>query len=230
MQDTLASLVIVQFPCELASAVIAGRWAAAGSPFLPWRHAYLLRTLAGIVMTLTVMLFPGDAKTFAAAPASFAALTAASLLTSFSSTLMFTAMGTFFNRISDPGMGGAYLTMLNTIMNIGITLPQVAVFALVDMLSANVCTCAPPPRCNEPRRCPPAHTPVRSHRRMYVCMHACLIVPDPHPVPPRFVAAAFRGPAADPHSTFTPDLQSPGHQPKRGSTRQVTRKPDLITL
>lgn len=32
---------------------------------------------------------------------------------------MFTAMGSFFNRISDPGMGGAYLTLLNTIANMG---------------------------------------------------------------------------------------------------------------
>lgn len=152
MQDTLASLVIVQFPCELASAVIAGRWAASGSPFAPWSRAYLLRTAAGVAMTATVLLFPADAKTFSAAPASFAALTAASLLTSFSSTLMFTSMGTFFNRISDPNMGGAYLTMLNTIMNIGITLPQVGVFALVDALSANVCTCAslPAPLLNAP--------------------------------------------------------------------------------
>lgn len=32
---------------------------------------------------------------------------------------MFTALGTFFNRISDPEMGGAYLTLLNTIANMG---------------------------------------------------------------------------------------------------------------
>lgn len=32
---------------------------------------------------------------------------------------MFTAMGSFFNRISDPDMGGAYLTLLNTIANMG---------------------------------------------------------------------------------------------------------------
>ena len=35
------------------------------------------------------------------------------------STLMFTALGCFYNRISDPDMGGAYLTLLNTIANMG---------------------------------------------------------------------------------------------------------------
>lgn len=33
----------------------------------------------------------------------FASLSAVGLVTSFSSTLMFTALGSFFNRISDPG-------------------------------------------------------------------------------------------------------------------------------
>lgn len=36
-------------------------------------------------------------------------------------TLMFTSLGSFFNRISDPEMGGAYLTLLNTIANMGRT-------------------------------------------------------------------------------------------------------------
>jgi hypothetical protein len=34
----------------------------------------------------------------------FGALSAIGLVTSFSSTLMFTALGSFFNRISDPGV------------------------------------------------------------------------------------------------------------------------------
>jgi MFS transporter, PAT family, solute carrier family 33 (acetyl-CoA transportor), member 1 len=131
----------------LLSAVAAGRWAAAGSPFAPWQRAYLLRTLAAILSTLTVLFFPSNASSLSAHPVAFGVLTAISLLTSFSSTLMFTSMGTFFNRISDPDMGGAYLTMLNTILNIGITVPQVGMFALVDALSLNVCeyVCPCPP-------------------------------------------------------------------------------------
>lgn len=34
-----------------------------------------------------------------------------------------------FCRISDPSMGGAYLTLLNTIANLGITLPKIFIFA-----------------------------------------------------------------------------------------------------
>ena len=52
---------------------------------------------------------------------------------------MFTALGDFFNRISDPAMGGAYLTLLNTLANVGVVVPKLAVFALMDVLTARKC-------------------------------------------------------------------------------------------
>lgn len=46
---------------------------------------------------------PAGASSFVEHSAWFGALSAIGLVTSFSSTLMFTALGSFFNRISDPG-------------------------------------------------------------------------------------------------------------------------------
>ena len=152
MQESLAGLVILQFPCELLSALVAGRWAAAASPFAPWRGAYGVRLAAAAATAALVAYFPTDAASLARHPAAFLALAAVGLATSFSSTLMFTALGSFYNRVSDPDMGGAYLTMLNTIANIGITLPKLAVFALMDAQSFNACECA------APHRAPPAAT------------------------------------------------------------------------
>ncbi len=68
---------------------------------------------------LQVLYFPSGASSLLSHPKPFLLLAVCGLLTSFTSTLMFTAMGSFFNRISDPGMGGAYLTLLNTIANMG---------------------------------------------------------------------------------------------------------------
>ena len=70
---------------------------------------------------MQVYNFPSGASSLLSHPKAFLALAVCGLLTSFTSTLMFTAMGSFFNRISDPGMGGAYLTLLNTIANMGRT-------------------------------------------------------------------------------------------------------------
>lgn len=35
--------------------------------------------------------------------------------------------------------GGAYLTLLNTIANMGVTLPKLAIFAVMDLLSDRTC-------------------------------------------------------------------------------------------
>jgi MFS transporter, PAT family, solute carrier family 33 (acetyl-CoA transportor), member 1 len=142
MQEALAGLVILQFPCELLSALVAGRWAAAASPFAPWRAAYVIRLGAAAAAVALVATFPESAASFSEHPASFVALAGVGLATSFSSTLMFTALGTFYNRVSDPEMGGAYLTMLNTVSNVGVTLPKIAMFWLMDALSYSACECA----------------------------------------------------------------------------------------
>lgn len=127
------------------SAVVAGKWAAAASPFAPWRTAYLLRLSAAAASTALVAAFPASSTGFSEHPTAFVALAAVGLGTSFASTLMFTALGSFYNRVSDARMGGAYLTMLNTIANLGITLPKIAVFSLMDLLSFSACMCAPLP-------------------------------------------------------------------------------------
>ncbi len=72
-----------------------------------------------LLCAMQVYYFPSGASSLLSHPKPFLMLAVCGLLTSFTSTLMFTAMGSFFNRISDPGMGGAYLTLLNTIANMG---------------------------------------------------------------------------------------------------------------
>ena len=45
------------------------------------------------------------------------------------SAAMFVAQMAFFNRVSDPKIGGTYMTMLNTISNLGGQWPGTAIFA-----------------------------------------------------------------------------------------------------
>lgn len=51
-----------------------------------------------------MLRFPAGVQQLADSPRDFALLAACGLGTSFTSTLMFTALGSFFNRISDPDM------------------------------------------------------------------------------------------------------------------------------
>ena len=134
-KESLAGLVLIEFPIELLSALIAGRWAASSHPLRPWLAGYKIRLTMAIMTTLCVGFFPVCVPNISGAPLSFGILVILGLLTSFSSTLMFTALGDFYNRISDPSMGGAYLTMLNTVANIGVVVPKVAIFALIDFVT-----------------------------------------------------------------------------------------------
>ncbi|WIA38680.1 hypothetical protein OEZ86_001986 [Tetradesmus obliquus] len=138
-KEALAALVLVQFPVELVSAVVAGRWASSHSPYQPFMAGYFVRLLMAVLLTALARAFPPGASSFMEHSSWFGALSAIGLVTSFSSTLMFTALGSFFNRISDPVMGGAYLTLLNTIANMGIILPKIWLFAAMDALTASSC-------------------------------------------------------------------------------------------
>lgn len=54
-----AGLILLEFPCELVSAVVAGRWAAASSPFKPWMVAFRVRLLMAAATTTIVSLIHG---------------------------------------------------------------------------------------------------------------------------------------------------------------------------
>jgi MFS transporter, PAT family, solute carrier family 33 (acetyl-CoA transportor), member 1 len=138
-KEALGGLVLVEFPIELASAVVAGRWAASTHPLRPWLAGYRLRLVVAAGTTLAVWLYPAGASSPQDAGLSFILLTLMGIGTSFASTLMFTALGDFYNRISDPAMGGTYLTLLNTLANVGVVVPKLAVFAAMDALTVRRC-------------------------------------------------------------------------------------------
>eukprot|EP00889_Picochlorum_renovo_P005421 jgi/Picre1/32451/NNA_007797.t1 len=97
-KEALASLVLIEFPIELLSALVAGRWAASSHPLRPWLVGYRIRLVMAAATTLCVFLFPMGASDISAAPVAFGILVALGLMTSFSSTLMFTALGDFYNE------------------------------------------------------------------------------------------------------------------------------------
>ena len=52
--------VLIEFPCELVSAVVAGRWAASSSPFKPFLFGYQARVIMAGVVTTIVSPTPAD--------------------------------------------------------------------------------------------------------------------------------------------------------------------------
>jgi PAT family acetyl-CoA transporter-like MFS transporter 1 len=102
-KEALAALVLFQFPVELLSAVVAGRWASTHSPYHPFMAGYFIRLGMAALLTALAARFPANASSFSDHAPWFGALAGIGLVTSFTSTLMFTALGSFFNKVSDPG-------------------------------------------------------------------------------------------------------------------------------
>ncbi|KAG8696483.1 hypothetical protein FRC09_008484 [Ceratobasidium sp. 395] len=61
------------------------------------------------------------------------------VLGSFSSTVQFVGMSAFHTQVSDPLIGGTYMTLLNTISNLGGTWPRIFVLKGVDFFSVATC-------------------------------------------------------------------------------------------
>lgn len=61
---------------------------------------------------------------------------------------MFVAQMAFFAKISDPAIGGTYMTLLNTVANIGGTWPQALALWFVDLLTLKKCSTAEDISCN----------------------------------------------------------------------------------
>lgn len=60
---------------------------------------------------------------------------------------MFVSIMSFFAQISDPTLGGTYMTLLNTICNLGGNWPTTVALWLVDPLTTKVCANNPDNDC-----------------------------------------------------------------------------------
>lgn len=61
---------------------------------------------------------------------------------------MFVAIMAFFARISDPAVGGTYMTFLNTLCNLGGNWPATAALYFVDTLTFRQCSNDPTNDCS----------------------------------------------------------------------------------
>jgi PAT family acetyl-CoA transporter-like MFS transporter 1 len=72
----------------------------------------------------------------------FGVVMAVTIFNSFASTIQFVGLGSYFTQISDPMIGGTYMTLLNTFSNLGGTWPKYFVLQAVDHLTVRTCELA----------------------------------------------------------------------------------------
>ncbi|RPD58451.1 MFS general substrate transporter [Lentinus tigrinus ALCF2SS1-6] len=134
-REDLAITVLIDFPFEIIGGWLAGKWARGDRPLRAWIYAFWPRLILTLVATLVVYYFP-------APPIStgfFVGLVILTIFQSFASTIQFGGMSAFHTRISDPVVGGTYMTLLNTFTNLGGTWPRYFVLKGVDYFSVATC-------------------------------------------------------------------------------------------
>jgi len=149
-RSTVAVLALPMVPVKIVLTVLLGRWVAGSRPLSLWLLAFIPRLCLCLVLVLmvywasTLSLLPSSVPLGEASPIDLPFTYEASLIGVYSlhmttSYTMQIAIMAFFARVSDPMVGGTYMTFLNTINNLGTMWPRSAVLWLVDKLSATEC-------------------------------------------------------------------------------------------
>ncbi|KAH9989208.1 acetyl-coenzyme A transporter 1 [Russula vinacea] len=134
-KEDLAVAVLIDFPFQILGGYLAARWSRGDRPLRPWIWAFWPRLGFVLIGAIIVWRFPKP-------PISagfFVFLVLQTVLGSFSGTIQFVGMSAFHTRISDPVIGGTYMTLLNTFTNLGGTWPKYFVLKAVDFFSIATC-------------------------------------------------------------------------------------------
>lgn len=139
-KDKLALLVVPLVPLQIILPLVISKYTAGPRPMkvyvkaIPYRIGFSV--LAAVIVWFTPMMFVNNEV-----PTYYYFLLLANYgiyqITLYS---MFVAIMAFFARISDPAVGGTYMTLLNTVCNLGGNWPTTVVLWLVDVLTWRNCS------------------------------------------------------------------------------------------
>jgi len=134
-KEDLAVAVLIDFPFQILGGYLAARWSRGYRPLRPWIWAFWPRLGFALLGAIIVWKFPKPPISVGF----FVFLVLQTVFGSFSSTIQFVGLSAFHTRISDPVIGGTYMTLLNTFTNLGGTWPKYFVLKAVDLFSTATC-------------------------------------------------------------------------------------------
>lgn len=135
-REDLAITVLIDFPFEIIFGYYAAKWSNGKGSLNPWLYGYLGRLSSAALASLVVYCFPksGEVNSFY-----FCCVILQHLLGSFMSTIQFVSINAFHTKISDPAIGGTYMTTLNTVSNLGGQWPRFIILHMIDYFTYSIC-------------------------------------------------------------------------------------------
>lgn len=139
-KDKLALLAIPMVPLQIFLPLAVSKYTTGAKPMEVYIKAIPFRIIFGLFASAIVVLTPYTLSSNGDVPYYLYAI----LLLNYAFYqiclyCMFVAVMAFFAKISDPAVGGTYMTLLNTICNLGGNWPTSIVLWLVDVLTWRNC-------------------------------------------------------------------------------------------
>lgn len=141
----IATMSALMTPLNLAMPMLTRRWTAGERPLDAVTKTWVWRGAACAAAAALVYAAPSDAADNV--PYGYYVLLFAwlSLYSAFSNA-HFIAFMAFYNRVSDVNLGGTYMTILNTVSNLGAKWMESATLFAIDLVSEKVCVASNDPR------------------------------------------------------------------------------------
>lgn len=158
-REDLAVASLLDFPAQMIVGWLAAKWsrpsqsdsaehrhplsaqqtrqAAATGVLKVWVGAFWARLAMAFIAAIVIWAYPADGVV---GSGYFAVVIATILMTSVTNTIQFVGITAFHTQIADPLIGGTYMTLLNTVSNLGGTWPKPIILRLVDMLTVSRCS------------------------------------------------------------------------------------------
>ncbi|GFR97286.1 acetyl-coenzyme A transporter 1-like [Elysia marginata] len=140
-KERLALFAVPMVPIQIALPLIISRYTSGPRPMSVWIKAYPFRIVIGVVYCLIVYWATKTQTSPGHFPWYFYVVTLAMYgLHQVAVYCMFVGQMAFHAKISDPAIGGTYMTLLNTVANLGGNWPSTVALGVVDYITWKSCS------------------------------------------------------------------------------------------
>ncbi|XP_075237253.1 acetyl-coenzyme A transporter 1 [Lycorma delicatula] len=140
-KEKMAIMAVPIVPLQILLPIIISKYTTGRTPMNVYIRAYPYRLLMNVIIGILVWVTPNFVGENHSIPYYYyTILIAVYCLEQITVYSMFVATMAFFARISDPSIGGTYMTLLNTLSNLGASWSTTTALWLVDMLTYRTCT------------------------------------------------------------------------------------------
>eukprot|EP00475_Leptophrys_vorax_P013550 TRINITY_DN19921_c0_g2_i1.p1 TRINITY_DN19921_c0_g2~~TRINITY_DN19921_c0_g2_i1.p1 ORF type:complete len:300 (-),score=72.98 TRINITY_DN19921_c0_g2_i1:31-930(-) len=133
-QEMLATSVVITFPFDIFFPILLGKLSqrSPNKSLGPYIIGYPIKIFLCLLSLLIVYTFPSKENITLW---TYSRIILFQLCYSLANNMIFVSQCAFFARISDDSIGGTYMTLVNTIANLGGTWPKFFVLYLIDSLT-----------------------------------------------------------------------------------------------